>query len=54
MLSVLRLPLPAVKGGDPSSSVCVSAANCAFAGCWLLNQPVPSFLKPPPHAKGKK
>ncbi|GAB4818387.1 hypothetical protein N2152v2_005433 [Parachlorella kessleri] len=43
-----------VKSSDPSSAVCVSAANCAFAGCWLLNQPVPSFLHSPPHARGKR
>jgi hypothetical protein len=48
------MPCGAVKSGDPSSTVCVSAANCAFAGCWMLNQPVPSFLRSPPHARGKR
>ncbi|KFM25649.1 Aprataxin [Auxenochlorella protothecoides] len=35
---------------DPSHNVCISAVGVEFGASWLFNQPIPSFLKPPPHA----
>ena len=57
-ISVAAQPLDVVHftvdRADPSSGVVVAAARAAWAATYALNQPVPSFLRPAPHARAKR
>ena len=43
-----------VDADDPSAGLHLSASSASFGAAWLLNQPLPSFLQLPPHARGLK
>ncbi|KAK2079384.1 hypothetical protein QBZ16_003075 [Prototheca wickerhamii] len=54
-LSLRASPLSVVHSTrdpeDAAANLTLSTLGAAFEADWLLNEPVPSFLKPPPHAR---